>query len=88
MHRVEEAHFFFHATGKILEKFATEKDKSSYEDAIAAYQLSAELAMWVFTDEYRPTNLRKPQETVSHRPLPSGLLTSFCKPVQIALDQG
>jgi len=74
--------------GKILEKFSTEKEESSYENAIAAYQLSAELALWIFTDDYKSTNLRKPQETVSHKPMPSGLLTSFCRPVQIELKQG
>ena len=64
------------------------KDESAEENALLAYQLSAELAMWVFTDEYKSASFRKTQETLSHRSLPTGLITSFCRPVQIILSRG
>ena len=79
---------FFDFLGKMLEKMSGKVNENNDDKAITAYQLSAELALWIFTDDYKPASIRKTQEIVPQRPLPTALLTSFCRPVQIELRRG
>lgn len=74
--------------GKILEKTPVTTDEDNLSNAITAYQFSAELSLWLFTEECKPTSLRKAQETISHRCLPKFLMEAFWKPAQLELQRG
>ncbi len=55
---------------------------------IAAYEMSAEVSLWLFTEGSKTLGARKSAELVIDRPMPSALFAAFTRPAEIELQNG
>ena len=60
----------------------------SDNEVLAAYKFSADISLWLYSDENRTGSLKKSLEMPRIKVLPRDLVQSFVKPVEIELRQG
>ena len=53
-----------------------------------AYKTSADISLWIFTEELRSMSFRKTTEVVQEKFLPKSLYRTFIKPAEFELRRG
>ena len=79
-------HFFL--IGQALEIITKGTTSRNDEETMHAFKTSADISLWIFTEELRSMSFRKTTEVVQDRILPKLLYRAFIKPAEFELRRG